>query len=219
LTDHEGEDGQPSWAPDGNTIVFSSDRDGNLELYLMNVEGSGMERITDDPADDRYPAWSPDGGRIAFMSDREGDINVFTILPDGSGLEQLTSDPGFDGVPSWSPAGHELGDSPWFGKPFCAKDTDGDFMWDEAPATFTTADQVAFIVFPFRNMSNGLMWSHEWDTEGGYDINNVSMWDGGESGFHAAYTFLSSTGPGKITVRLFIGEREIQTVECEILSP
>ena len=50
----------------GGMIVFSSDRDGNYEIYAMNADGSGQRRLTKEPATDGMPNWSPDGKRIAF---------------------------------------------------------------------------------------------------------------------------------------------------------
>ena len=49
----------PVWSPDGRRIAFVSDRDGNLEIYVMNADGTGLTRLTDNPANDLYPAWSP----------------------------------------------------------------------------------------------------------------------------------------------------------------
>jgi TolB protein len=49
----------PSWSPDGQRIAFSSERDGNLEIYVINIDGSGLTRLTDHPGDDSSPAWSP----------------------------------------------------------------------------------------------------------------------------------------------------------------
>lgn len=74
LTDETTEDGYPSWSPDGETIVFSSDRSqasGELDLYMMNADGENVRRITDHPAKDGYPFFSPDGKNIYFNSDRE----------------------------------------------------------------------------------------------------------------------------------------------------
>ena len=52
-------DGTPSWSPDGGRIAFSSARDGNSEIYVMNADGSGQTRLTDDPENDREPSWAP----------------------------------------------------------------------------------------------------------------------------------------------------------------
>jgi Tol biopolymer transport system component len=52
-------DGVPAWSPDGTRIAFESERDGNLEIYVMNADGSGVTRLTNDPASDSTPAWSP----------------------------------------------------------------------------------------------------------------------------------------------------------------
>jgi len=50
----------PVWSPDGNTIVFQSDRDGNFELYVMNSDGSDQRRLTNHQAGDYWPAWKPE---------------------------------------------------------------------------------------------------------------------------------------------------------------
>jgi TolB protein len=59
LTNHAAADTQPAWSPDGSTIAFNSDRDGNSEIYLMNADGSAQTRITDNPSEDSDPAWQP----------------------------------------------------------------------------------------------------------------------------------------------------------------
>jgi TolB protein len=58
LTNNPAIDLDPRWSPDGSRIAFSSDRDGNSEVYMMNADGSGQTRLTDDPAHDDQPAWS-----------------------------------------------------------------------------------------------------------------------------------------------------------------
>jgi Tol biopolymer transport system component len=50
-------DGPPAWSPDGTRIAFSSDKDGNWEIYVMNADGSNQTRLTDDSAADYSPAW------------------------------------------------------------------------------------------------------------------------------------------------------------------
>jgi len=68
----------PSWSPDGQQVAFTSSvRDGNNEIYTINIDGSNLQRITNDPANDFAPAWSPDGEKIAFLSDRgPGSVRV-----------------------------------------------------------------------------------------------------------------------------------------------
>jgi Tol biopolymer transport system component len=50
LTNNPADDGVPSWSPDGRRIAFVSNRDGNLEIYVMNADGSGVTRLTNNPA-------------------------------------------------------------------------------------------------------------------------------------------------------------------------
>jgi Tol biopolymer transport system component len=56
ITAHEN---CPSWSPDNKWIAFSSDRDGNFEIYVMHADGSGQTRLTNSPGDDWYPTWQP----------------------------------------------------------------------------------------------------------------------------------------------------------------
>jgi Tol biopolymer transport system component len=90
-------------------IAFESDRDGNAEIYVMDADGTELERLTDDPAGDAQPAWSPDGTKIAFASDRDGDLDLYVMNADGSGVEQLTDDfPGTESYPAWAPDGTRI---------------------------------------------------------------------------------------------------------------
>jgi len=72
----------PSWSPDGSKITFSSDIDGNDEIYVMNADGSNQTRITNNDAEDWYPSWSPDGSKIAFTSERDGDFEIYVMNAD-----------------------------------------------------------------------------------------------------------------------------------------
>ncbi|CAN0541709.1 unnamed protein product, partial [Scytosiphon promiscuus] len=72
LTKNNAEDRSPCWSPDGNTIVFETNRDGNWEIYLMNKNGKGLKRITENQFEDRRPSWHPDGNLILFESKRNG---------------------------------------------------------------------------------------------------------------------------------------------------
>jgi N-acetylneuraminic acid mutarotase len=111
LTNNPAYDDQPKWSPDGNKIVFMSDRDGNFEIYSMNADGSNQTRLTNSPAGDGFPAWSPDGTKIAFTS---GDMRnpatfeIYLMNADGSNRTRLTNDNLIDGVPAWSPDGTKI---------------------------------------------------------------------------------------------------------------
>lgn len=94
-------------APSGK-IAFVSTRDGNAEIYVINVDGSGATRLTNHPAGDFAPAWSPDGTRIAFYSERDGNAEIYVVNVDGSGLTRLTDNPANDYAPSWSPDGTQI---------------------------------------------------------------------------------------------------------------
>jgi Tol biopolymer transport system component len=59
LTYNEAFDGAPSWSPDGTRLVFASDRDGNLEIYVMSSDGTDPKNITNSDSVDRKPSWRP----------------------------------------------------------------------------------------------------------------------------------------------------------------
>ena len=59
LTNNAALDAYSAWSPDGAKIAFSSNRDGNDEIYVMNADGSGLTNLTNDSAVDYAPTWSP----------------------------------------------------------------------------------------------------------------------------------------------------------------
>lgn len=73
----------------GDKMAFMSNRDGNWEIYLMNLDGSGLKRLTDGPASDGLPTWSPDGRTIAFVSDQGGTWAIWAMNPDGTNRRKL----------------------------------------------------------------------------------------------------------------------------------
>lgn len=89
-------------------IAFMSDRDGNLEIYVMNADGSGQTNLTNNPADDFLLAWPPDGRRIAFVSDRDGDREIYLMDADGSKQINLTRNPADEVFAVWSPSGERI---------------------------------------------------------------------------------------------------------------
>jgi Tol biopolymer transport system component len=89
--------------PPSGKIAFTSDRDGDREIYVMNADGSDVARLTDNPGPDITPAWSPDGTRIVFGHDNLF-LRVYVMNADGSGVTRLS-----DGAnPAWSPDGTRI---------------------------------------------------------------------------------------------------------------
>ena len=92
-------------------IAFTSTRDGNEEIYVMDGDGRNQRRVTVNPALDRDPAWSPDGKKIAFVSNRN-NVNkdhkqIWVIDADGKNPIRLT-DGLVDSYPDWSPDGTKI---------------------------------------------------------------------------------------------------------------
>jgi Tol biopolymer transport system component len=110
VTGHPANDWEPVWSPDGLTLAFVSSRDGNAEIYTLDVAALGSmnilmppQRLTFHPANDTSPGWSPDGTRIVFDSERDGDAEIYIMDRDGGRLERLTYHPASDSNPAWRP--------------------------------------------------------------------------------------------------------------------
>ena len=88
-------------------IAFSSDRDGNTEIYVMNPDGTNATRLTNNPAIDDFPDISPEGSKITFESDRSGSFEIYIMNADGSGQTRLTFS-GSNTNPSFSPDGTKI---------------------------------------------------------------------------------------------------------------
>lgn len=108
LTSNTAFDINPVWGPAG-MIVFESNRDGNWELYMVDVTGDGVPvRLTNDPAQDVGAFWYPDGEHIAFESDRDGDWEVFVLNVLTGELTQITNNEVVDRQPVVSHDGKTL---------------------------------------------------------------------------------------------------------------
>lgn len=92
-------------SPAGNAIVFSSNRDGDFEIFTMGEDGGGVTQLTTSAAADSFPAWSPDGRKIAWTRGND----VWVMDPDGSNQVNLTSTMSQPASkPAWFPAGDQL---------------------------------------------------------------------------------------------------------------
>ncbi|MBW8011305.1 MAG: protein kinase [Chloroflexi bacterium] len=98
----------------GGKIAFASDRTGIPQIWIMNVDGTGLDQVTDEVAGACQPDWSPDGNRLVFISPCSNDTDtypgssMFVINIDGSEFTPLASFPGGDYDPAWSPDGSKI---------------------------------------------------------------------------------------------------------------
>ncbi len=80
------------WSPDGKTLTYCAQRNGEFDIYTIPVEGGEETRLTTAAGLDDGPEYSPDGQYIYFNSERTGLMQIWRMKPDGSQQEQVTSD-------------------------------------------------------------------------------------------------------------------------------
>ena len=117
LTDGSHEDNLPQWNPASDTILFTSDRDGQFDLYTIRPDGTQLRRLTTTPGQNAHAVWSSDGQWIVFSSGRMGfkdemalydaipqpNGEIFIMRADGRDARQLTDNKWEDGSPGWMP--------------------------------------------------------------------------------------------------------------------
>ena len=95
---YEANDFDPVFSPDGLFIIFTSQRDGNKEIYIMDNNGSNITNISKNDADDWNPRIYPDSKKVVFQSLRDGISNweIYVMNIDGSSQRNLTNNPTTD---------------------------------------------------------------------------------------------------------------------------
>jgi eukaryotic-like serine/threonine-protein kinase len=85
-------DRQPAFSPDGERILFTSDRSGSTDIWQMDLRNGGVGRVIDDPADDMDPAYTPDGKSVIWTSNRSGHLEIYMADIDGGNPRRVTND-------------------------------------------------------------------------------------------------------------------------------
>jgi TolB protein len=111
LTNGPWDDIEPSASPDGRRVAFASNRDGQWDLYALDLESGEIARLTDSAQYDAAPTFSPDGQWLAYetLVDDGGGLEIFVQPVDqSSAAQRLTDDPAADTSPAWSPGGRQI---------------------------------------------------------------------------------------------------------------
>lgn len=101
----------PDWSPVGDEIVYMANPQGNWDLYLVDVDGRNVRRLTTNPAVDGLPVWSPNGEWLAFLSNRGGEWGVWLLHVDTGEVRQVVELPSATFTP---PAGSPYGQRNWW---------------------------------------------------------------------------------------------------------
>jgi TolB protein len=94
--------------PEADLLAFTSMRDGNAEIYLVDSNGENLQNLTQHPAEDTHPFWSPDGTKLVFISNRDARAGLYQMDADGSNLQQLMLSEHEIISPSFSPDGTQI---------------------------------------------------------------------------------------------------------------
>lgn len=95
-------DTQAELSPDGARIVFSSNRSGNIDIWIAHADGSNPVQITSNLLRAQRPRWSPDSRRIAFAARPGGNVDVYVVEASGGSARRLTTHPAEDASAQWS---------------------------------------------------------------------------------------------------------------------
>jgi TolB protein len=103
-------DEEPAWSPNGQQIAFSSTRGGgnNLDIWVMNADGSNPTRLTDHAAPEQDPAWAPDGQSLFFTAERDGRGEIYRVWLNDRRVERITASIDRAIMPAVSPNGRYL---------------------------------------------------------------------------------------------------------------
>ena len=95
-------------SPDGQKVVFTSERDGNRNIYIMNTDGTGQTQLTKHTSHDYEPIFSPDGLSIVFTSERDGNKEIYIMNHEGKNITNLSNNSAADWSPKYYPDNRKI---------------------------------------------------------------------------------------------------------------
>lgn len=101
-------DSTPSFGADGTSVLFESNRDGDFDLYRLDLGTMEVVQLADEDGRDVGVKESFDGRLLTFASDRDGDFEIYVMDSDGGNVRALTENEDYDYYPHWSPDGSQL---------------------------------------------------------------------------------------------------------------
>ncbi|MFQ5708777.1 MAG: Tol-Pal system beta propeller repeat protein TolB [bacterium] len=155
ITKDRSLDLSPAWSPDGDKICYTSYKDGNPNLYLLDLRTQSQTILSNMQGLNSAPDWSPDGSKIALTLTKDGNAEIYVLELRKNKLRRLTFNRAIDSSPSWSPSGREIAfSSDRSGSPqIYIMDADGvdvrrltyEGNYNTAPAWSPRGDKIAYV--------------------------------------------------------------------------
>jgi len=108
LANFKGNNSAPAWSPNGQQLAVALSRDGISQIYTINADGSGLNRVMRSPLIDTEPHYSPDGAELVFTSDRSGSPQIYRVPVGGGQARRLTFHGNYNISPQLSADGEHL---------------------------------------------------------------------------------------------------------------
>ncbi|MBC8496704.1 MAG: PD40 domain-containing protein [Chloroflexi bacterium] len=200
LTDGPWHDITPALSPDGHRLAFASNRDGDWQIYVWDLENGGITHLTDTPGYKASPSWSPDGLWLAYERYFDNNLEIYIQQAElGAEPIRLTSDLAADFSPAWSPGGRQIA--------FISTSSGREGVW-LADLDKSGEDRIV----PLEHVGEARAANPAWSPDGRYLAWGAVM----DDGWHKIYRWDSATPEGAPR-ELGVGDHPVWSREGRIL--